>query len=149
MERATDLFAAAPLDRRASFAEHAKAAFKRTRNSKFEDEFAFQCRALKLPAPLTQHRWATALRSETGRPRQFTADFAWPQFNLLVEVQGGIWRVGGGAHSRPAMIERDIDKQQCAVLLGLFLLPVTTDEVKTGNAIALVQRVLAARGWVR
>jgi hypothetical protein len=44
-------------------------------------------------------------------------------------------------------IERDIERQQCAVLLGWWLFPVTTDDVKSGRALGLVQRALVARGW--
>jgi very-short-patch-repair endonuclease len=122
---------------------------KRSRNERFERELAFQIRAHKMPQPAEQYRWATELENENGRPRQFRADFAWPQFRLLIEVQGGVWRPGGGAHSHPSNIERDIDKQQCAVLLSWFVLPVTTDEVKNGKAIAMIERVLASRGWTR
>lgn len=124
-------------------------AIRRSRNERFERELAYQIRAHGLPTPLEQYRWATELRSEKGKPRQFRADFAWPEYRLLVEVQGGVWRPGGGAHSHPSNIERDIDKAQCAVLLGLFVLPVTTDEVKRGEAIALLERVFARKGWTR
>lgn len=139
-ELATEL----PLDDGAPAAK-----LKRRRNERFERELAWQIGAHRLPQPVEQYRWATELKSETGRPRQFRADFAWPQFNLLVEVQGGLWRRGGGAHSHPSNIERDIEKAQCAVLLGLFVLPETTDEVKRGDAIAMIERVLHSRGWKR
>lgn len=112
------------------------------RNKRFEDLLAFQIRAFKLPDPHEQYRFAQSLG------RQFSADFVWPAYQLLLEVQGGIWRAGGGAHSHPLNLERDIEKQQCAALLGLLVLPVTTDQVKKGEAIVLLQRVLIARGWV-
>jgi hypothetical protein len=114
---------------------------------KFEQQLEFEIRAMKLPVPCVQYRWATELVNANGRPRQFRADFAWPPLRLLVEVQGGVWRRGGGAHSGGIAIERD--KQQCAVLLGWWLFPVTSDEVKRGSAIGLVQRALSARGWKR
>ena len=122
---------------------------RRSRNARFEEQLAFEIRSFKLPEPHEQFRWATELTNANGRPRQFKADFAWPAYRLLVEVQGGIWMPGGGGHSHPMHLQKDIDKQQCAVLLGWFLLPVTTDEVKQGKAIGLVQRALAARGWTR
>jgi len=128
---------------------NAHAKIKRARNERFERELAWQILAHKLPEPHEQYRWATELTTETGRPRQFRADFAWPQFRLLCEVQGGVWRRGGGAHSHPTNIERDIEKQQCAVLLNWHVFPVTTDDVKGGKAIGLVMRALAARGWTR
>lgn len=113
----------------------------RRRNKRFEELLAFQCRAYKLPEPHEQYRFAQSMG------RQFSADFAWPAYKLLLEVQGGIWREGGGAHSHPLNLERDIEKQQHAVLLGWFVLPVTTDQVEKGEAIATLQEVLVARGW--
>jgi hypothetical protein len=110
-------------------------------NKRFEDLFAFHCRAFKLPDPEEQYRFALTLG------RQFRADFAWPKYQLLVEVEGGIWRRGGGAHSHPINVERNIEKHQHAALLGYIVLPVTTDEVKTGKGIELAMRVLIARGW--
>jgi len=122
---------------------------RRNRNARFEEQLAFEIRAHRLPEPLQQHRWALDLTTATGRPRQFKADFAWPDYRLICEVQGGLWMRGGGGHSHPMHIEKDIERQQCAVLLNWYLLPVTTDEVKQGRAIALVIRALAARGWTR
>jgi very-short-patch-repair endonuclease len=110
-------------------------------NSRFEDLFAFHCRAFKLPEPEEQYRFALPLK------REFRADFAWPKYRLLVEVQGGIWRRGGGAHSHPSNLERDVVKQQHAALLGYIVLPITTDEVKSGKGIELAMRVLISRGW--
>lgn len=118
-------------------------------SSNFEDTLAFEIMLAKLPAPLRQHYWAKELVNAKGRPRMFKADFAWPEYRLLVEVQGGVWRRGGGAHSHPVNIERDIERQQCATLLGWFVFPVTTDDVKSGKAIDQVVRALAARGWRR
>lgn len=122
---------------------------KRRRNARFEEQLAFEIRAHRLPQAHEQYRWATELVNENGRPRQFRADFAWPAFKLLVEIQGGLWMRGGGGHSHPMHIEGDIEKQQCAVLLGWHLFPVTSDHVKHGEAIGLVMRALAARGWTR
>ena len=114
---------------------------RQRKNKRFEDLLAFQCRAYQLPQPHEQYRFAQSMG------RQFSADFAWPAYHLLLEVQGGIWRAGGGAHSHPLNIERDIEKQQHAVLLGWFVLPVTTDQVEKGDAIVLLQKTLIARGW--
>lgn len=122
---------------------------RRNRNARFEEQIAFEMRAMKLPAFVEQYRWATELTTATGRPRQFRADFAFLEFRLLVQVHGGLWMRGGGGHSHPMHIEKDLEQQQCAVLLGWWIFPVTTDEVKNGKAIELVQLALAARGWTR
>ena len=114
----------------------------RTEQEESEREFEFQCRAHKLPIPHKQYHWARDLG------RKFRADFAWPAYRLICEVQGGIWMPAGvGAHSGGKAITSDIVKAQHAVLLGLFLLPVTTRQVKNGEAIDITRRVLIARGW--
>lgn len=114
----------------------------RTEQQEAETEFAFHCRAHRLPQPEQQHYWARDLG------RQFRADFAWPKYRILVEVQGGIWMPDGvGAHSGGKAITQDIIKAQHAVLLGWWLLPVTTTQVKNGEAIDLARRALLAHGW--
>jgi hypothetical protein len=117
-------------------------------NERFERQLLQHIRALKLPEPETQYRYATALVNHNGKPRQFRADFAWPavEYRLLVEVQGGIF-MRGGAHSLPTNIVRDIEKHQCAALLGWYALPVTTDQVKKGEAIGLIEQFFSSKGW--
>lgn len=114
----------------------------RAETEQHEREFAFQVRAHKLPEPVTQYLWARDLG------RQFRADFAWPAFAVIVEVQGGIWMPAGvGAHSGGAAIERDIEKAQHAALLGITLVPITEKQITSGVAIDITRRVLLARGW--
>lgn len=69
-------------------------------------------------------------------------DLAWPSRMLAVEIEGGIWRRGGGAHSHPLDILRDIERINEAVFLGWRVLRVTTDHVKDGSALNLVTRAL-------
>jgi len=87
-------------------------------------------------------RWLEFKREYSfAAPRRHRADFAWLGARLLVEVQGGIW-MGKGAHSGGSAIERDIEKVHLAVLHGWRLLPVTTDQVRSGEAVELVRKVL-------
>lgn len=74
--------------------------------------------------------------------RKFRADFAFVLDRILVEIQGGIWRRGGGAHSRPANIIRDVEKAQIAARMGWRVFPVTTDEVRSGKAARLILELL-------
>lgn len=76
--------------------------------------------------------------------RRFTSDYAWPDYKLLVEVQGGLWV--GGAHSSGAGVERDIEKAQLVALLGFTLLPVTEKDIRSNHAIKLIQLVLERLG---
>lgn len=55
---------------------------------------------------------------ESEDERQFRFDYAWPAKKIAVEIEGGIWRKGGGAHSHPTGILRDIEKYNLAVMQG-------------------------------
>lgn len=114
----------------------------RAKRARFEDLFAQQVAAARLAPPLRQYAFAKALG------RRWDADFAWPDLKLLAEVDGGIWRRGGGAHSHPTNILRDMAKQNDAVLLGWRVLRFTTDEVTSGYALALLRRVMDPRETV-
>lgn len=104
--------------------------------SGFERNLEFQMKAVGLPKPTVQHRFAP--------PRRWTFDFAWPEFKLYVEVEGGIWIAGGGRHNRAASFERDCEKYSEAAIRGWRGLRVTTGQVKSGAAINLIERALGA-----
>jgi very-short-patch-repair endonuclease len=72
-----------------------------------------------------------------AKPRKWRADFRIAP-DLLVEVDGGIWRKGGGAHSRPANIVRDIEKLNAGVMLGYRTLRFTPEMVQQGLAIEMI-----------
>ena len=48
--------------------------------------------------------------------RRWRFDFAWPGKRVYLEVDGGIWIVGG--HSRGAQMKKDWEKRNCATALG-------------------------------
>lgn len=73
-------------------------------------------------------------------PRRWRFDFAWPERRVAVEVEGGTW-VGGG-HSRGRGFASDVDKYNAAVLGGWRVLRVTSNMVRDGRALALVERAL-------
>ena len=68
------------------------------------------CKAAGLPIPIPEY--------EFHPTRKFRFDYAIPQWRIGIEVEGGIWRQGGGAHSHPSNIERDIEKYNCAAIQG-------------------------------
>jgi hypothetical protein len=113
----------------------------------YEGDLAFLLRTQQrppicMPEPATQYYWARELG------RQFHCDFAWPTFRLIVEVEGGLWRPQGvGAHAGGAAIERDIEKSQYACRLGWWLLRITEKDIKTGNALTVIQSTLERLGW--
>ena len=111
----------------------------KAKREQFERLFAHQCAVVGIAAPIPQYQFARELG------RFWTADFAWPDLKLLVEVDGGIWRSGGGAHSRPSAILRDMAKHNDATLLGWRVLRFSTDEVKSGHALRFVERMMVSR----
>jgi very-short-patch-repair endonuclease len=102
--------------------------------SDLEDNLAGQLRAVSLSAhPLPGY----------GREYQFRNwrfDFAWPDYMLAVEVDGGTW--SGGRHTRGAGYERDCIKLNEAALAGWLVLRVTGAMVEDGRALAFVERAL-------
>lgn len=118
---------------------------------KGENDFEFACRSFCLPMFARQWEMPKFVQEprNDGRldPRVWRFDFCFINFKLIVEIQGGVWRPGGGAHSHPIDITRNMTKQNDAVLAGYQVLQFTPDDVARGEAIAFTQRVLYARGW--
>lgn len=54
---------------------------------------------------------------------------------------------GGGAHSRPGAIERDIERCQYMARLGWWYLPLTEKDLSSSAGIDLVMQVLERLGW--
>lgn len=103
--------------------------------SKAEESMAVQIRAVKLPAPKREHRFAA--------PRRWRFDFAWPDRWVALEVEGGTH--SGGRHVRGDGFERDCEKYNAAALRGWTVLRVTSAMVRDGRALALVEAALAVR----
>ena len=79
--------------------------------------------------------------------RKFRFDLCQPQRMLGIEIEGGIWRKGGGAHSHPTNILRDAEKQNIAVLMGYSVLRFTTDEARSGTPIKFIEALYMSRKW--
>ncbi len=74
--------------------------------------------------------------------RRFRFDFLLAEFALVVEVEGGTW--SGGRHTTGAGFRSDCFKYNAALELGYRVLRFTTDMVTKGEAIAQVERIVAA-----
>jgi len=88
-----------------------------------------------LPVPEREYRFHPT--------RKWRVDFVWVEQRLAVEIEGGIWRRGGGAHSHPLNIERDIEKSNALTLAGFHLLRITDKAIKSGVAFAMVAEFLS------
>lgn len=94
--------------------------------------FMAQARAVGLSLPTLEHRFAA--------PRRWRFDLAWPEQRVALEIEGGVWT--GGRHTRPQGFLGDIEKYNAAAELGWRVLRCTPDQVRTGHALALMERVL-------
>ncbi|AZF88244.1 very-short-patch-repair endonuclease [Meiothermus phage MMP17] len=101
--------------------------------SKGEETLAAHIRLYGLPEPERQFKF----HSE----RRWRFDFAWPGHRLAVEVDGVLWGHQGG-HQRPDDYADDCEKLNEAVLLGWRVLRFTPAQVRSGDAVLVVQRAL-------
>ena len=104
------------------------------RSERLETALALQIRAAGLPPPLCQY----AFHPE----RSWRFDFCWPTRHLAVEVMGGMWEAGGGAHQRARRYENDCEKANAAALMGWVLLRFTGAMVESGAALRLLEEAL-------
>lgn len=74
--------------------------------------------------------------------RRFRFDVAWPARKIALEVDGGVWT--GGRHTRGRGATSDAEKFSLAAILGWRVLRATTQQVRSGQAVAWVQAALAA-----
>jgi very-short-patch-repair endonuclease len=107
-------------------------AIRKAARERLEATLILQIRAAGLPLPVQQHRFHPA--------RRWAFDFAWVDHQLACEVQGGTF--SGGAHVRGAGYQRDCEKAQAALLLGWRIIPVTSEDVTTGRALAVLEAAL-------
>jgi len=105
----------------------------RARRQRWENLLASQIKALQLPAPEREHAFAPG--------RRFRADFAWPTFRLLIEIEGLTGE--GGRHQRFAGFQADAEKYRIAHDLGWLVLRFTPLQVKLGQAVRSIEIALA------
>jgi hypothetical protein len=121
---------------------------KRRKRKKMSNEDATAikagCELHGLPEPILEYQWHPT--------REFSADFAFVEQRLLVEITGGIFGRGKpcprckrrppGAHSSIQNLLNDMDKAQQAAILKWRILPVLPKDVENGNAFALIKKVI-------
>jgi len=93
--------------------------------SDLEDILALQIKREGLPIPDREYRF--------HRHRKWKFDFAYSDRKLAFEVEGGIWRRGGGAHSSGLAIIRDIEKYNMAGLMGWRVFRIHSEMILKGN----------------
>ena len=117
-----------------------------------QERFGFSCKQLRLPTAVAQFELLKSVQEprRDGRktPRVWKFDYVFIDQHVIVEIDGGVWRPGGGAHSHPIDITRNMTKRNDAALAGYVLLSFTPAEVFSSHAVEFCMRVLASRGWV-
>lgn len=103
--------------------------------SALEEQMLFQMRAVGIPEPQREFRFAP--------PRRWRFDFCWPDRMLAAEVEGGTWAPGRSRHTTGVGFEGDCEKYSEATIQGWAVLRLTGTMVQDGRAIGLIERAFA------
>lgn len=101
--------------------------------------FTKLCKWGGIPQPEAEYMFA-----KEALGRKWMIDFAWPQHKLGLECDGGIWKKGGGRHTRGSGWLKDTEKLNAAACLGWRMLRCTPQQLCTTDTIDLIKRALAA-----
>jgi hypothetical protein len=94
--------------------------------------FTALCRSHGLPFPFPEARFHPT--------RRWRFDWSWPQEKIALEINGGVWR--GGRHNTGKGYLGELEKLNEAQILGWKVIQVTPDQVKSGEAFAIVKRAM-------
>jgi hypothetical protein len=96
-----------------------------------QGQFLLRCQAYGLPVPIAEYEFCEG--------RKWRADYAFPDLDVLVEIDGGAWVAG--RHTRGKGFEADCEKKAEAICRGWFVLCVTPQMVKDGRLFAWLKRI--------
>jgi very-short-patch-repair endonuclease len=102
--------------------------------SQHEEKLAVHIRVAQLPEPQREYRF--------DAERRWRLDFAWPEFKIGCEVEGGTWIQG--RHQRGAGFQSDAEKYNTLIVGGWRCLRFTPQMVRDGSAIRTLERLLAS-----
>ena len=128
-----------PIDTRVSIIERtatAKTLIKADEQS-LEDQFAAQIALHGLPEPVRQFEFADT-------PVDWRWDFGWPQYTLLVEINGGIYQNPPTGHRSIRGLLRDYAKLNAATQRHWWSMAFDNKAVESGEAILTVQEFILA-----
>ncbi|WP_131535519.1 PDDEXK family nuclease [Pedobacter nototheniae] len=75
--------------------------------------------------------------------RRWRFDYAILEHKIAIEKDGGIWLKGGGAHSRPQNILRDMEKLTQASVLGWTVIRRTPEQLNKQETLDLIKQTIA------
>lgn len=118
--------------------------------SVLEEGLALQIRAEKLPVPEREYPFACIHAGGPGEGRRqrikaaglrdWRFDFAWPEFMLAVECEGG--GNVNGRHNRPEGFAADMRKYSQAMKLGWTVYRCDWNLIKSGEAIEVIGELI-------
>lgn len=91
------------------------------------------CRVHGIPAPVSEYKFAYP-------ERRWRFDHCWPDYDLALEVQGGIHIKG--RHVQGAALEKEYEKLSEAAIRGWRVLFVTPEQIEDGSAFSLIRRAI-------
>lgn len=100
--------------------------------SALETALANAIRQSDLPLPCCEFKFHAT--------RRWRFDFAWPEFLVAAEVEGGVWT--GGRHTRGVGFEGDCEKYAEALTAGWKVLRVTGKHIRSGRALEWLRMLL-------
>ena len=100
--------------------------------SELEDAFAFKVRVAGLPTPERDFRFHPT--------RRWKLDFAWKDYMLAAEVEGGVWT--NGRHTRGAGFIKDCIKYNEAAVMGWVVLRFAGAMITDGVALECLERMI-------
>ncbi len=92
-------------------------------------DLIIQCKIHGLPKPVLEYKFMP--------DRKFRADYAWPEYKLAVEVEGGIYKMGW--HQSISIMLLNMEKYNYYSILGWSLLRFTPGMVNSGEAIEIIK----------
>ena len=101
--------------------------------SQLELKFAHQLRCAGIRYEV---EWAKIIPG-----RRYRFDFALLDYRILVEIQGGTWKLGG--HTSGAGIARDCEKSILAQLEGWKVFALCAEHVQSGQGLKWVQEAIS------
>lgn len=96
------------------------------------DWFPAACRAAGLPEPVAEFRFHPE--------RRWRLDWAWPDWRLALEIEGGVWT--GGRHTRGRGFLGDMEKYNALALAGWRLVRCTPADFRSLRVFTLLGQML-------
>lgn len=102
--------------------------------SELEEVLLAQIKEAGLPLPQREFHFA-----KQEMRRNWRADFAYPSYFLIIEVEGGVWG-RRSRHTSKAGYAADLEKYNAAAMLGYTVLRYDSKMVKKGTAIEQIKQ---------